>query len=325
MAKSKLPQENRIELSKKFLEYVKQITIEPQNIDKSSPMQNEIAELQKLIEEGADSKYKDDSPGEKGSIALHYAARSGAQALVNFLANKDNVNAENVRMVTPLHEAASNFEKEVSQTLIANRADVNSVNRRGETPLHLVLLLANAYQADAEILCKLLMDNKADPLRPNQNDDTPVDYLLNNTQGIEDENLQQIAQDLLLSPQNKEIVKIAIDRFITPASPESSTSEDKNNILKLIDYLAQGLVKQGEKFLIDEDRLNKISERVNKNDNNQKAILDRLKQLSNIDQSISSVQELSETDPCISDDSSDQQLVLSGQESNAIDSYLDVD
>lgn len=118
-----------------------------------------IPELQDLIKQGADVNHQIDIPGEKGNAALHYLVQAKSEELVNFFVKnlQCNVNIQNMRQVTPLHESVSCVNLEASRSLIENSANVNSINRRGETPLHLLLQFANQNLPNFLSLCELLM------------------------------------------------------------------------------------------------------------------------------------------------------------------------
>ena len=67
----------------------------------------------------------------------------GYQAVVEtLLAHGANVNQQNSRGATPLHEAICSNRAETIPTLIAAAADLNAINREGLTPLELAHTLS---------------------------------------------------------------------------------------------------------------------------------------------------------------------------------------
>lgn len=283
MAKSKLPEETQIELSAKFVTRVKEIAKSELPLDGLAIQQNVIPELQDLIKQGADVNHQIDIPGEKGNAALHYLVQAKSEELVNFFVKnlQCNVNIQNMRQVTPLHESVSCVNLEASRSLIENSADVNSINRRGETPLHLLLQFANQNLPNFLSLCELLMNNKANPLQSHQNRDRPVDYLLSNLEGLEDNNLKEISKHLLctsgeVQKNHTDLVELVINHFIKPES------QNKNIILNMIGYLVKELAERGEKISIEPELFNQMAVQVDQNYNSQNAILEQLKQISNI-------------------------------------------
>jgi len=59
-----------------------------------------------------------------------------------------NVNAKNQRGLTPLHAAAVNGHKEVTELLIDKSADVNAKTKRGDTPLDWAIHREHTETAD---------------------------------------------------------------------------------------------------------------------------------------------------------------------------------
>lgn len=119
-------------------------------------------------------------------------------------------------------------------------------------------------------------------MQSNQNRDRPVDYLLSNLEGLEDNNLKEISKHLLcasgeVQKNHTALVELVINRFIKPES------QNKNTILNMIGYLVKELAERGKKISIDQELFNKMAEQINQSDDNQNAILEQLKQISNIE------------------------------------------
>lgn len=76
-----------------------------------------------------------------GNYALHCAAYAGHLAVCNLLVagKKVNVNLENVKKLTPLHEAVSRGHVEIVQLLISKGAIVDCADRADVTPFELAL------------------------------------------------------------------------------------------------------------------------------------------------------------------------------------------
>jgi len=70
--------------------------------------------------------------------------------VIDQLANKADVNAQNGSGWTPLHIAASQGQKDVAELLLAHGAEVNAKTYHGETPLYWAA--ENGYQDMAELL-----------------------------------------------------------------------------------------------------------------------------------------------------------------------------
>ena len=87
-----------------------------------------------MIEEKVDINAKD----KDGNTLLHTAAKAGNTATVwALIAKGAKVNAKNKGGYTPLHLAARKGHKDVATLLIDNKADIHAKNILGYTPLHL--------------------------------------------------------------------------------------------------------------------------------------------------------------------------------------------
>jgi ankyrin repeat protein len=75
-------------------------------------------------------------PPQPPDISIYQAAKEGnIVAVKQHLAAGTNVNLENKRGNTPLHDAAGGGHKEIVELLIAKGADVNAKSADGTTPL----------------------------------------------------------------------------------------------------------------------------------------------------------------------------------------------
>jgi len=95
-------------------------------------MQNQTAEIEQLINDGADINSIDDD----GNTGLHWAATFGYTAMAELLITKGaDVNPINLEGNTPLHWAAGQGNTEIVKLLVANGADVNAIGKLSYTPL----------------------------------------------------------------------------------------------------------------------------------------------------------------------------------------------
>ena len=80
------------------------------------------------------------SKGSKGETPLHMAALNDRRDVTELLLAKGaDVNARDKAQMTPLHLAAEHDHTEVAELLLANKAEVNAQQNDGETPLHLAV------------------------------------------------------------------------------------------------------------------------------------------------------------------------------------------
>ena len=112
-----------------------------------------------------------------GRQAIHIAAESGFPGIVNALIQAGaNVNARTLDGTTPLHFAASQFDRPDSQSrpvetarmLITFGAEVNATSNSGTTPLH------NAAEKDLPGMVQLLVENEASVNVTNKAGRTPL-------------------------------------------------------------------------------------------------------------------------------------------------------
>lgn len=318
MAKSKLPEElsiaPQVDLSRQFTELARNIAL---NNDKFS-LEEKIDKFKNFKELGA--KVNDpinDIPGERGNTALHYLAQSNhadsAKLIQSLVELNCDINIKNQRALTPLHQVIPVNNIEVAETLLKSKADPNAKKTKGEAPLHLLLQLANQSLPNFLSLCKLLIENKANLLQGTDDLDTPVDYLINNLDGIEEKDLKELSKHLLLTPEGEPknhntLLTLVINRFI------KAELHDKDIILKMLGFLVEGLVAKGEKLLIDTELLNQMELQVNQNNNSQNEILEQLKQTSRVElESDLLTQVLGAEDRSGKDNSaSDDNVILSG-------------
>jgi ankyrin repeat protein len=88
---------------------------------------------------------------------LHWAAQEGNKEMTELLlASGAEINAMDFSKWTPLHWAAQKGHKEEAELLLANKADVNARAKNGWTPLLL------ASQRGHKDVVELLLANKAD-------------------------------------------------------------------------------------------------------------------------------------------------------------------
>ncbi|MBV9765459.1 MAG: ankyrin repeat domain-containing protein, partial [Acidobacteriaceae bacterium] len=105
----------------------------------------------------------------EGATPLHYAARDGRKELTELLlTDKADVNATDNSGYTPLYYAAYEGHNETAELLIANKADVNAKDKDGETSLHAAAL--HGYNDVVE----LLLANKADVNVRDSDGNTPL-------------------------------------------------------------------------------------------------------------------------------------------------------
>ena len=98
-----------------------------------------------------------------GWSPLHSAANQGQKEITELLIAKGaDVNAkEGVGRGTPLHYAAYSGHKEIAELLIANGANVNAKMDNGFTSLHWAAIAPNAHEGHKEV-AELLIANGAD-------------------------------------------------------------------------------------------------------------------------------------------------------------------
>ena len=115
--------------------------------------------------------------GYGGRRAIHIAAAHGFPEIVNALIQaRANVNARTRYGSTPLHYAASRFDRSDSQSrpmetarmLIKSGAEINAENSSGTTPLY------NAAGEDLPEMLQLLIENEASVHAPNTHGQTPL-------------------------------------------------------------------------------------------------------------------------------------------------------
>jgi ankyrin repeat protein len=105
---------------------------------------NDVAKVKNLIKNNPDLLLSKD---EDGFTPLHLAAANGYKEMTEFLlASKADVNAKDNSGSTPLHQAATAEAQnaDVLEMLIARKADVNATDTNGLTPLHYAALADRA-------------------------------------------------------------------------------------------------------------------------------------------------------------------------------------
>jgi ankyrin repeat protein len=100
---------------------------------------------------------------------LHWAAQEGNKEMTELLlANRADVNARDFNDWTPLHWAAQKGHKDEAELLLLNKADVDARAKNGWTPLLL------ASQRGHKDVVELLLVNKADVNAKNKWGRTPL-------------------------------------------------------------------------------------------------------------------------------------------------------
>ena len=107
----------------------------------------------RLLEQKADVDAKD----KDGETALHWATRSGHEAVVRLLLeHKADVDAKDKERETALHRATRNGHEAVVRLLLEHKADVDAKDKDRETALH------RAAKNGHEAVVRLLLEAKAD-------------------------------------------------------------------------------------------------------------------------------------------------------------------
>ncbi|KAM3964405.1 putative VPS9-ankyrin repeat-containing protein [Aphomia sociella] len=112
--------------------------------------------------------------------SLHYASSRGHQnALLLLLHSGANINQVNIDKNTPLHLSVNNGHMNCVKALIyfaehsRKKVVINCINESGNTPLHL------ASKWGYEGICRLLIENGAEPSLQNKSNKTAFDYAHN--------------------------------------------------------------------------------------------------------------------------------------------------
>ncbi|CAK9001824.1 Ankyrin repeat domain-containing protein 1, partial [Durusdinium trenchii] len=131
--------------------------------------QGDAAEVQRLIEAGADLELQDQTSLRRRP--LHYAAEQGdVEVVQRLLAAKAAVEAEDgLFRQRPLHWAAYGGHRHVIERLLAAKADVEAQTESGNRPLHLA-----AREGHPRVVKRLLAAN-AEVEAENHAGETPFD------------------------------------------------------------------------------------------------------------------------------------------------------
>jgi ankyrin repeat protein len=106
-------------------------------------------------------------------ISIHRAARNGdIEAVKQHLAAGTDVNAKNVKGMTPLAQAAWSSHNELTKLLIAKGADMEAKTIGGSGPLHFVAVSGNNEIAE------LLIANGSNVNAMTKSDETPLDHAI---------------------------------------------------------------------------------------------------------------------------------------------------
>ncbi len=98
--------------------------------------ENNVSVMRKFVDAGLDWK----SPDEAGDLALHVAARTGAQEAAGFLLDKGMaINASGAKGQTPLMDAAVNNQVGMIRWLVRQGGDPRSITGEGYTALMLAV------------------------------------------------------------------------------------------------------------------------------------------------------------------------------------------
>jgi hypothetical protein len=100
--------------------------------------------------------------GRRGRTQLHFCAENGFTSSVKRLLSIRNINVnvkDDWNGMTPLHEAASNYNVEIVRLLLQNGADVNAKSKGGYIPLHYAVIDG---RTDIFDILHLLVENGAD-------------------------------------------------------------------------------------------------------------------------------------------------------------------
>ncbi|KAJ9644081.1 hypothetical protein H2199_003949 [Coniosporium tulheliwenetii] len=120
-----------------------------------------------LVEKGADPRAKD----KHGWTALHQAARSGKEAVVRLLLeNGADLHAKDKHGETVLHWAVFGGEEAVVRLLVENGADPRAKTEYGETALHW------AARSGKEAVVRLLVEKGADPRAKDKDGETALHW-----------------------------------------------------------------------------------------------------------------------------------------------------
>jgi ankyrin repeat protein len=204
--------------------------------------QGNIARVTQLLEQGADSNYKE---ARFGSTPLIFASMNGQFAIARLLLNHAaDINCKDKENWTPLIWASWQDNLAIARLLLEYGADINCTDDSGWTPLiwastrgHLAIVQL-LLEHDADINCKDNYGKTALDLA-NQHKSAAIiaELLINEPQRREEKKAQQLLAPslrLLMLPSNSSVLANASQQAESNPTLSLSMKQNGGNNLKLI-------------------------------------------------------------------------------------------